>query len=98
MRLLDQSATSVLAGTEGALDPFFSPDGQWIGFFAEQKMKEVSLQSRAAATLCDTPGVPGVGAWGPYGTIITNLDFYHSFRMRSDRVPPQHVGIPGEHL
>jgi hypothetical protein len=33
MRRLDQSAVSFLAGTEGAVGPIFSPDGQWIGFF-----------------------------------------------------------------
>ena len=97
MRLLDQSATSVLAGTEGAVDPFFSPDGQWIGFFAEQKMKKVSLQSGAAVTLCDTPGVPGGGAWGQDGTIVANLDFYHLFRVGSDGGRPQIVGKPEEH-
>src|SRR6202035_1611178 len=31
MRRLDQSTVTILAGTEGAVDPFFSPDGQWIG-------------------------------------------------------------------
>ena len=33
-RLMDQFKPSILPGTEGALDPFFSPDGQWIGFYA----------------------------------------------------------------
>ena len=31
---LDQGVTQPLADTENALDPFFSPDGEWIGFFA----------------------------------------------------------------
>ena len=34
IRRLDQADAQPLAGTGGALDPFFSPDGTWIGFFA----------------------------------------------------------------
>ena len=42
-RRLDQANGVVLAGTDGASDPFFSPDGQWIGFFADARMKKVSV-------------------------------------------------------
>lgn len=38
-RLLDQPQATILSGTDGADWPFFSPDGQWIGFFAEGKLK-----------------------------------------------------------
>ena len=55
-RLLDQAQATLLAGTENAADPFFSPDGQWIGFFADGKMKKVSVkkarQSRSATLGC----------------------------------------------
>jgi serine/threonine-protein kinase len=37
-RLLDQSNATVLPSTEGGRDPFFKPDGQWIGFFADNKL------------------------------------------------------------
>jgi hypothetical protein len=33
-RLLNQAQATVLPGSDGGFDPFFSPDGQWIGFFA----------------------------------------------------------------
>ena len=33
MRLLDNSKSTVLSGTEGAAAPFFSPDSRWIAFF-----------------------------------------------------------------
>src|SRR5262249_53091489 len=33
-RLLDQAKATLLPGTENALDPFFSPDGRWVGFYA----------------------------------------------------------------
>ena len=42
-----------LTGTEGAHSPFFSPDGQWIGFFAENKLKKIRLDGGPAIALCD---------------------------------------------
>ncbi len=62
-RLLDEATATRLAGTENAADPFFSPDGQWIGFFADGKMKKISVQGGAAVTLCDAPNAAApVGA------------------------------------
>jgi hypothetical protein len=36
-----------LSGTDGATCPFFSPDGQWIGFFADGKLKKISEKMAA---------------------------------------------------
>ena len=97
MRRLDQSNVTILAGTEGAFDPFFSPDGQWIGFFAGQKLKKVSLQGGAVVSLCDSAG-PGRGAsWSEDGAIIANLDSYHLFRVPASGGEPQVIGKPEEH-
>jgi Tol biopolymer transport system component len=71
-RLLDQAKATLLPGTENAADPFFSPDGQWIGFFAGGKMKKISVEGGAAVTLCDTPGPRGA-SWGEDGFIIVTL-------------------------
>jgi serine/threonine-protein kinase len=68
-RLLDQAQATLLPGTENAADPFFSPDGQWIGFFADGKMKKISVQGGAAVTLCDAPIARGA-SWGEDGWII----------------------------
>src|SRR5207244_9126916 len=54
-RLLDQPQATLLSGTEGAADPFFNPDGQWIGFFAGGKMTKVSVRGSAVSTLCEAP-------------------------------------------
>ena len=72
-RLLDQPQATLLPGTEGADDPFFSPDGQWIGFFAEGKMKKVSVRGSAVVVLCDAPAGRGA-AWGEDDNIIATLD------------------------
>ena len=69
VRSLDQLQATALSGTENARDPFFSPDGQWIGFFADGKLKKISVQGGAAVTLCDAPNDRG-GSWGEDGTIV----------------------------
>jgi serine/threonine-protein kinase len=69
LRRLDQLEASPLAGTEGARNPFFSPDGQWVAFFAEGKLKKVAIAGGAAVTLCEAPDDRG-GSWGEDGTIV----------------------------
>jgi hypothetical protein len=71
-RQLDREQATPLAGTEGAENPFFSPDGQWIAFFANGKLKKVSIQGGGAVMLCDAPGGRG-GSWGEDGNIIAAL-------------------------
>ena len=53
VRKLDQLLAAAFAGTEGANSPFFSPDGQWLAFFAGGKLKKVSVTGGAAVNLCD---------------------------------------------
>jgi Tol biopolymer transport system component/predicted Ser/Thr protein kinase len=68
-RLLDSEKTEVLAGTEGGNGPFFSPDGQWLGFFANAKLKKVPVQGGAAVTLCDAANARGA-TWSEEGSIV----------------------------
>jgi Tol biopolymer transport system component len=73
VRSLDALQATALAGTEGARDPFFSPDGLWIGFFTDGKLKKISVQGGAAVTLCDVVDDRG-GSWGDDGTIAFTPD------------------------
>ncbi len=68
-RSLDQLQASVLPGTENVRDPFFSPNGEWIGFFADGKLKKISAQGGAVVTLCDAADDRG-GSWSEDGTIV----------------------------
>jgi serine/threonine-protein kinase len=89
-RLMDQSKATILAGTEDGRDPFFKPDGQWIGFFAGGKLKRVSVQGGAAVALCDTEsGGERGGSWGEDGTIVATLDGRHLFRIPEAGGKPQ---------
>jgi eukaryotic-like serine/threonine-protein kinase len=58
-----------LKGTEGALFPFWSPDGRAIGFFAGEKLRTVSLDQGTVQTLCDAPNGRG-GTWNTDGQIV----------------------------
>jgi hypothetical protein len=78
-RRADSFAFEPLPGTfepvggadSGAAAPFFSPDGAWIGFRADKKLKKVSAEGGGlAATICDTPGLGVRATWGDDGSIV----------------------------
>jgi serine/threonine-protein kinase len=70
-RLLDQAQPALLPGTENGRDPFFSPDGQWIGFFAGTNLKKISVQGGTPVTLGAMSNVvSGGGNWGEDRNII----------------------------
>ena len=69
VRRLDQLTATSLAGTENAVTPFFSPDGQWLGFFGGSKLKKIAVTGGAPVTLADAPAARG-GSWAEDGTII----------------------------
>ena len=69
VRPLDSFEATPIRGTEGAESPFFSPDGQEVGFFAEGKVKKVSLSGGAPTVIATAAAVRG-GSWGPDNTIV----------------------------
>jgi Tol biopolymer transport system component len=69
LRPMDSLDARAIPGTEGAIEPFFSPDGQWVGFFAGGKLKKVSASGGAALTLGDA-AVPRGASWASQGSII----------------------------
>ena len=63
LRPLDSGVARRLPGTDGAVIPFWSPDGRQLGFFAEGKLKRLSLQAGDVQVICPAPNPRG-GAWG----------------------------------
>jgi serine/threonine-protein kinase len=68
LRDIDQLEPRPLPGTEGAVNPFFSPSGEWVGFFSgagtsAPRLKKISIRGGSPITLCDAP-VPVGGTWG----------------------------------
>jgi serine/threonine-protein kinase len=68
LRAMDSLEARPIPGTEGAVNPFFSPDGQWVGFFAGGTLKKVSVSGGAALTLANA-SLPGGGSWGSQSMI-----------------------------
>jgi serine/threonine protein kinase/Tol biopolymer transport system component len=73
VRYLKQLQAVALSGTDGAVNPFFSPDGQWIAFFAEGKLKKIPATGGGVSTLCDAISNRG-GDWADDGTIVFSPD------------------------
>jgi serine/threonine-protein kinase len=69
LRAMNNIESEPLPGTDGALGPFFSPDGAAVGFFASGKLRLLSLADRAVTTLCDAPDGRG-GSWGSDNRIV----------------------------
>ena len=72
LRSMETGASEAVAGTEGALQPFWSHDGRSIGFFAQGKIKRVDLGGGGAQAICSVPELRG-GTWGRDGRILFGI-------------------------
>ena len=89
-RDLSQSEGLPIPGTEGGSNPFFSPDGRWIGFFAAGKLKKVALSGGAPTTLAEFAMMRGA-SWGSDDVIVVSPGLYSGLaRIRAETGgPPQ---------
>ena len=69
VRSLHSPRIDALPGTEAAIDPFFSPDGEWVAFSSRGKLRKVAIAGGSPIEICDI-GTPRGGAWGEDGTIV----------------------------
>jgi len=93
LRQLDRLDPQPLAGTLNATSPFFSPDGQWVGFFADGKLKKVSIRGGEATTLCDAQ-INRSGSWGPNNEIVFATIFSGLMRVSANGSPPEVLNSP----
>ncbi len=71
MKRRDEVEARPLAGTEGGSGPFFSPDGAWIGFVADGRLKRIPSTGGASLTLADSVDATyNRGAWLVDGSIV----------------------------
>jgi serine/threonine-protein kinase len=69
LRTIDRETPEPIDGSDDAADPFFSPDSEWIGFFAHGSLKKLRLEGGTPVVLCAARA--GAGAtWARDGTII----------------------------
>ena len=69
VRALDSLDAVRLERTQGATYPFWSPDSEWIAFFAGGQLKKIARAGGPIQVICDAPDDRG-GAWSPNGTIV----------------------------
>ena len=72
VRRLDKLEAREMPGTKGAMQPFWSPDSQWIGYFSENKIRKVAVAGGESITISELPEslTRGAGAsWGSEGNI-----------------------------
>jgi Tol biopolymer transport system component len=74
LRALDEMHARVIPGTEGAFAPFWSPDSEYIAFFANKELKKVRIRNASPDTrpesIAAAGSEPGGGAWNKDGTIL----------------------------
>jgi eukaryotic-like serine/threonine-protein kinase len=69
VRALDALEPAPLAGTDGANDPFWSPDSRFIAFFSDAKLKKIDRSGGPVQVLCDAMAATG-GTWNSTGDIL----------------------------
>ena len=70
LRPLDALHASVIPGTEGGFAPFWSPDSNYIAFFANKALKKVRTSGGTPEVVCGAESMPGGGAWNRNGVIL----------------------------
>ena len=66
----DEFTATPVAGTEGATFPFFSPDDQWLGFFAGGELRRVPISGGTPLVICTVRGMPFGATWGPDDDVV----------------------------
>ncbi len=94
-RALDQTKSVALPGTDGASDPVFSTDGQWVPFSADRQLKKVNLQGRTVTDVIRAPNPRGAN-WAPDGSVIFTPDNGSGLsRVPASGGPPQELTALG---
>jgi eukaryotic-like serine/threonine-protein kinase len=75
VRRLDQFDSTQIPDSEGATFPFFSPNGDWIAFFSQGKLKKAPSDGGNSALICELPTFFG-GAWTPQDIIVVAVPSY----------------------
>ncbi len=75
LRMLEDASVVQLPDTTNAVNPFFSPDGKWIGFFANGKLKKIRIDGSTAVPICDMTGNPRGATWSDDGRIFYPAHF-----------------------
>jgi serine/threonine protein kinase len=87
LRSVDELDARLIAGTDkGSVEPFFSPDGQWIGYWSQsdQKLKKAAISGGAPVVICETSPLVLGASWNSDNTIVYSDLFKGVMRISAD--------------
>jgi serine/threonine-protein kinase len=95
LRAFDQLDAAAIGGTDGGglaspRSPFFSPDGQWIGFWSDNQLKKVSVTRGAPVTVTGAQNLFGA-SWGPDDTIVYGQGSRGIWRVSGNGGTPENI-------
>jgi serine/threonine-protein kinase len=95
-RSIDDVRGRLFENTALGLCPFFSPDGQWIGFTQRDQLRKVSVVGGAVETVCKLPSAsaPRGATWSQDGAIVFALDGTGLFRVAASGGTPEALTTP----
>ncbi len=90
-RRLERVEVEPIEGTTGALQPFFSPDGRWVGFYADSKIQKVALAGGAPVQITTVNAYRGA-TWSEGGWIVFTPSYSRGlFRVRDTGGEPEEL-------
>jgi eukaryotic-like serine/threonine-protein kinase len=91
LRALDQLDAQPIRGSQvGGRGPFFSPDGQWIGFWQGEQFKKISITGGGPVVLCSAPN-PWGASWTSENTILYGEGAEGTWRVSADGGKPENI-------
>ncbi len=96
LRALDSADLRALPRTQGATYPFWSPEGAWVGFFADGRLKKISVSDGLVQEICAASNGRGA-AWSRNGTIVfsSNLGRAGLLQVSASGGQPQPIALAG---
>src|SRR5215472_368941 len=92
VRRLDRFESVAIPDSEGATFPFFSPNGDWIAYFNQQKLKKAPADGGLPVVVCDLPAFFG-GTWTPRDVMVLAVPTYGLAKVPATGGTPQKVSI-----
>jgi eukaryotic-like serine/threonine-protein kinase len=92
LRPLDALEAAPIAGTLGGTNPFFSPDGKWVGFWSNGQIKKVPVTGGDPIAICTTEVIGA--SWGPDNTILIGAIYGGIWRVSANGGEPQTIVKP----
>ena len=98
LRSLNQTTWTPLRGTDGAVEPFFSPDGESVAFWADGALRRVAVTGGPAVTVAEASTVYGA-TWGADDLILLNISGTGIVRVSANGGEPELlIGVEGSEV